>query len=274
MTQVDPVPDDALDDELAAGRMTLWEHLRELRDRLIKSIIAIAIGAVVGFVLYPHILDFLIHPYCDIPQVQKIQSGVNAAGDCALFIRSPMDGFILRMKVAGYFGLFLALPVVLWQLWAFLSPGLYEKEKRYAIPFVGSSLALFAMGAALAFWTIPKALQWLLSISGDQVEPLFEPVSYLSFVMLMMVAFGIGFEFPIVLVTLELLHVVSWQQLRSWRRYAIVIIVVIVAVITPSGDPFSLLALSIPMCLFYEGSIIVGRLIERRRERAATAATS
>jgi sec-independent protein translocase protein TatC len=266
--------DDALedDDELAAGRMTLWEHLRELRDRLIKTLIAISVGAVIGWVLYPQILDFLLDPYCHLDSAKRMQEF--AGQDCALVIRAPMDGFIIRLKIAGYFGLFVSSPFVFYQLWAFLAPGLYEREKRYAIPFVGSAVVLFLGGAALAWWTLPKAFQWLFSVSGDQIQPLLEPVSYLSFVVLMMVAFGIGFLFPIVLVTLQLVHVLSPARLRAWRRYAIVAIVVIDAVITPSGDPFTLLMLAVPMVIFYELSIIVGRIVERRRARAAEAATA
>src|SRR5207249_11607346 len=127
---------------------------------------------------------------------------------CNLYIRAPMDGFILRFKIAGYGGLFLASPIVFWQIWKFMAPGLYEKEKKYAIPFMAASVSLFALGAALAFWTTPKALNWLFSIGGDQLKPLLEPVSYLTFILLMMVAFGLGFEFPVILVALQLLHVV------------------------------------------------------------------
>ena len=248
------------------SRMTLVEHLTELRNRLVKSIIAIAIGGVAGFVFYPQIFDALIEPYCDIEHVTRV------TGECQLFIRDPLGGFKLRFMIAGYAGLFLASPVVLWQLWRFITPGLYEHEKRYAVPFVLSSVALFLTGAGLAFWTVPKAFEFLFEIGGDDLTPLLEPVAYLSFITFMMLAFGIGFEFPILLIFLQMAGVLSSRRLRSWRRYAVVLIVVLVAVITPSGDPYSLLALSVPMYVFYETSIIIGRVIERRRARAAAAA--
>jgi sec-independent protein translocase protein TatC len=254
----DGLPDDP-------SRMTLVEHLTELRNRLIKSVLAIAVGALAGFVFYPQIFDALIEPYCEIDRVTDV------TGECALYIRDPLGGFKLRFMIAGYAGLFIASPVVLWQLWRFITPGLYENEKRYAVPFVLSSVALFLTGAGLAFWTVPKAFEFLFSIGGDDLTPLLEPVAYLSFITFMMLAFGIGFEFPILLIFLQLVGVLSSRRLRSWRRYAIVLIVVLVAVITPSGDPYSLLALSVPMYVFYETSIIVGRLIERRRARAASA---
>jgi sec-independent protein translocase protein TatC len=246
--------------------MTLVEHLTELRNRLVKALLAIAVGGIAGFVFYPQIFDALINPYCDIDRVTAV------TGECALYIRDPLGGFKLRFMIAGYSGLFLASPVVLWQLWRFITPGLYENEKRYAVPFVLSSVALFLTGAGLAFWTVPKAFEFLFSIGGDDLTPLLEPVAYLSFITFMMLAFGIGFEFPVLLVFLQLVGVLSSRRLRSWRRYSIVIIVVLVAVITPSGDPYSLLALSVPMYLFYEVSIIFGRVIERRRLKAASAA--
>jgi sec-independent protein translocase protein TatC len=249
------------------SRMTLVEHLTELRNRVFKAVLAIAVGALVGFLLYPQIFDILIEPYCAIDNVPRLDSG-----ECALVMRDPLGGFKLRFMLAGYTGLFLASPVVLWQLWRFITPGLYENEKKYAVPFVLSAVVLFLTGAALAFWTIPKAFEFLFSIGGDQLTPFLEPNAYLSFITFMMVAFGVGFLFPILLVFLQLAGALTSRRLRSWRRYAIVIIVVLVAVITPSGDPVSLLALSVPMYVFYEASIIIGRVIERRRARAAAAA--
>ena len=242
--------------------MTLVEHLTELRDRLVKSLLAVAIGGIAGFVFYPQIFDALIEPYCDIEQVTRV------TGECALYIRDPLGGFKLRFMIAGYAGLFLASPVVLCQIWRFVTPGLYENEKRYAVPFVLSSVVLFLTGAGLAFWTVPKAFEFLFSIGGDQLTPFLEPNAYLSFITFMMLAFGLGFEFPVLLVFLQLVGVLSSRRLRSWRRYAVVIIVVLVAVITPSGDPYSLAALSLPMYVFYEISILLGRMIERRRARA------
>jgi sec-independent protein translocase protein TatC len=244
------------------GRMTLVEHLTELRTRLFKSVVAIAVGAVVGFVLYDRILELLISPYCDVLAARDPER------ECRLVILAPLDGFSVRVKLAGYTGLTLALPVVLWQLWRFITPGLYPNEKRYAVPFVASAFALFLLGSATAFWSVPRALQFLIGIGGEQLEPLFNPVEYLSFIVLMALAFGLGFQFPILLLFLQLVGVLSHEQLGEWRRYAIVLIFILVAIITPTGDPFTLLALAVPMCLFYEGSILAGRLIRRRRARA------
>jgi sec-independent protein translocase protein TatC len=158
--------------------------------------------------------------------------------------------------------------VLLWQLWRFVTPALYPKEKRYAIPFVFSAVLLFLLGAGLAYWSLERALSFLINISGDDVETLLRPAPYLSFVVFMMLAFGVGFEFPIVLIFLQLAGIIDYKQLAHVRRYALIGIVVLVAVITPSGDPITLAALSIPMYVFYELSIVVGWFLTRRRRKA------
>ncbi|MEL7207056.1 MAG: twin-arginine translocase subunit TatC [Actinomycetota bacterium] len=255
----DGAPPEAIDNDGQGGQMSLIEHLEELRSRLMKSILAIVAGAVVAWVFYPQLFDVFTAPLCDVVDEER----------CQLVITDPVQGLSTRLRVAGYGGIALAMPVILWQVWRFVTPGLYAREKRLAIPFVGSALVLFALGAGLAYWTLPRALEFLIDIGGD-VEPFFTPDKYIQLVTYMMLAFGIGFEFPILLVFLQMAGVLSNETLRSWRRYAIVGIVVMVAVITPSGDPISLLALSVPMYLFYEASILIGRLIDRRRRKAAS----
>jgi sec-independent protein translocase protein TatC len=237
--------------------MTIVEHLNELRSRLIKTVLAIGIGAVVMWIAYPEVLDFLLRPLEE------------ARPDTHLIATDPLQGLATRLKVAGYGGVALATPVILWQLWRFITPGLYPKERRYAIPFVASGVVLFIAGAALAYWTLPRALSFLISIGGD-IEPFYTPDKYVQLITYMMLAFGFGFEFPIVLVFLQMAGVLTPQRLASWRRYAIILIVVLVAVITPSGDPISLTVLAVPMYLFYEISILIGRFIARRRARAET----
>lgn len=256
------------DDRRHAGaterHMTIVEHLAELRSRLIKSIIAVGLGGVIAFVAYPLILEALTGPFCDY------QARQGEGGSCQLVITGPTDGLAVRMKIAGYGGIILALPVILWQVWQFVTPGLYPRERRLAIPFVLSSIVLFLVGAGLAFWTLPRALDFLLGIGGD-LQPLLTPDRYLNLVVFMVLAFGIGFLLPVLLVFLELAGVLTPERLASWRRFAIVGIVVIVAVITPSGDPYSLLILSIPMYLFYELAILIGKLARRRKAKAAAA---
>jgi sec-independent protein translocase protein TatC len=242
-----------------AGQMTLVEHLTELRNRLIKAALAIAVGAIVAWFLYPQIVDFLVAPY------DELGSSIT---DGKLLQTDPLEGFSVRLKIAGYAGIGFAMPVLLWQLWQFISPGLYKHEKRYAIPFVAASLALFVMGAGIAYWTLPKALDFLASIGGEDFAQAYTASKYFTLIVYMMLAFGAGFEFPIVLVFAQMAGIVSTDALRRFRRYAVVGIAVLVAVVTPSADPISMLALTIPMVLFYEVAIIIGRLRERKRRGA------
>jgi sec-independent protein translocase protein TatC len=245
------------------GRMTLVEHLAELRGRLIKVVLAVAIGMIVAFALYDPIFDLLIAPYQDVADPDRaLAGGALIAGD-------PLEGFTVRMRLALYGGIAIAMPVILWQLWRFVTPGLYAHEKRYAIPFLASALTLFVLGASLAYLTLPRALEFLQTIGGDNLVTGYQPGKYFQLITYMMLAFGIGFEFPIVLIFLQLVGVLSVGALRSARRYAIVGITVLVAVITPSGDPISMLMLSVPMVVFYEVSIVAGIILQRRR-RAQT----
>jgi sec-independent protein translocase protein TatC len=231
--------------------MTLAEHLAELRRRLIVSVLAFSAAGVVAFVLYPHLLHFLQSPYCRVTT------------HCQLYVTGPLDGLSLRVKLAAYGGLFLASPVLLWQLWRFVTPGLHANEKRYAVPFVACSLVLFAGGVVLAYYTFPHALSFLAHVGGPTLQQIYDPNRYLGLIVALMAVFGITFEFPVILVSLELVGVLTPARLSSWRRWAIVLIVVVAAVITPSGDPFSMLALAVPLYLFYELSILLGRLLRR-----------
>jgi len=231
--------------------MSLVEHLTELRRRVIIAVIAVSLGGLVAFLLYERILDVLIGPYEEI------------TGRTTLLVTDPLEGFTTRLKIAAFAGLVLASPVVLWQAWRFITPGLHKREKRYAIPFILSSILLFLAGATLAMLTFENALRFLVAVGGENLEAFFTPSKYLSLIVLMMVAFGVAFEFPVLLVFLQLARVLTSQRLRRWRRPALVVIVVVAALITPSQDPYSLFAMVVPMYLFYEGSILVGRLLKR-----------
>jgi sec-independent protein translocase protein TatC len=248
------------------GRMTLIEHLIELRRRIIVCAVAIGLFAVVGWFLYPWISDFLLRPYRDI--AHRSIAGGN------LIATSPVEGFAVRMKITLYVAVAFAMPVILWQIWRFVAPGLYKHERRYAWPFVVSAITLFVSGAMLAYWTLPKALDWLSAVGGDNITQAYTADKYYQLIAYMMLAFGICFEFPIVLVFLQMAGIVSNEWLRKYRRHAIVVIFVVVAVATPSNDPISLLALSLPLVVFYEVAIVVGRVRNRRKRRAADAAAS
>jgi sec-independent protein translocase protein TatC len=235
------------------GRMTVVEHLAELRTRLIISIAAVTLAAIVCYIFAPTIIRFFLEFYRDAIGRQHRN----------FIFTGPLDAFVTRLKIATYGGIVLALPVWLWELWRFITPGLEKKEKRYAIPFVLASIVLFALGGFVAMLTLPEALSFLLNAGGSNLQPLLTADRYISLVGLMIVAFGIAFEFPVLLVFLLLARIITTRQLRSWRRWAIVVIVTFAAVITPSQDPYSLFFMAVPMYIFYEASILIGRALKR-----------
>jgi len=235
------------------GRMTVFEHLGELRRRLMISIVAVAVAGTIVFIVAPEIISFLVTFY---------KNATNGSRN-ALVFTGPLDAFATRLKIATYGGIVLASPVWLFQMWRFITPGLNPNEKKYAIPFIVSSIVLFIMGGIVALLTLEPALNFLLKIGGSDLKPLLTADKYISLVSLMIVAFGLSFEFPVVLVFLLIARVLTTAQLRHWRRYAAVIIVAFAAIITPSQDPYSLFAMAIPMYIFYEGSILIGRFLKR-----------
>jgi sec-independent protein translocase protein TatC len=237
--------------------MTLLEHLAELRHRVIVSVIAVFIGAIVAYFLYDRILSFLEHPYCHVLKVNHVNQS------CALQVFDPLAKLTNRLKISFFGGIGLALPVLLWQTWRFITPGLHPNEKRYAVPFVVASVFFFAFGAFIAISTLPYALGFFQSVGGKGVGTFYALDPYIRLVTLMIVAYGIAFEFPVVLVSLQLAGAVSSQKLRKWRRGAIVGVTVFSAVFTPSSDPVSMFAMAIPMYLFYEGSIVTGRILKK-----------
>jgi sec-independent protein translocase protein TatC len=244
-----------------AADMTFFDHLAELRNRLIISIVAVVIGAAVGWTLWNWVLDVATQPYCD---AQRARDAVNASGEaaCELYITNPMELLTTRLSVAGYLGIFFASPIILWQVWRFVTPGLHRNEKKYAIPFVVSSVVLFVLGAFVAWLVFPKALSFFLNSGGD-VETLFNPTPYLKMILLMMLVSGFVFEMPLFLVFLQLAGVLKSRQLRSWRRYAVCLNFVVAAIATPSQDPYSLFAMALPMCIFYEVAILIGRVLKK-----------
>lgn len=248
--------------------MTLGEHLGELRRRVIISLVAYAAAATVAVFLYEPILTFLLRPLCNVVatahHVGPGNSLITKSGNtCNLFVTSPLDGLSLRVKIALFGGLVLASPVILFQVWRFVTPGLKASERRYAIPFVLASFTLFLAGAATAYVVLPHALGWLRSVGGPNLQAIYDPIPYLGLILLMMTIFGLTFEFPVVLISLELAHVVTPARLLKAWRWAVIIIVILAAVFTPSSDPFSMFALAIPLVFFYFISIGVGKLLGR-----------
>ena len=233
--------------------MTVVEHLSELRRRIIIAIVAVFGAAAFCYWFAPVIIRFFLEFY---------ENATDGKRDAFIFT-GPLDAFATRLKVATYGGIVLALPVWLWQLWRFITPGLARREKRYAVPFVLSSVALFAVGATVALITLPQALDFLLKVGGQEQQPLLTSDKFISLASLMIVAFGLAFEFPVVLVFLLIARILTTDQLRHFRRWAVVLVFAFAAVITPSQDPYSLFFMAVPMYVFYETSILIGRALKR-----------
>jgi len=252
--------------EERTGNMSVVDHLNELRHRIVICLWAVGAAAVVAWFLYQPFVDLIRKPYCAFVTQNPSLAGPSG---CDLIFASPIDGMLVKMKTVLFIAIGLALPVLLYQLWAFIVPGLTLREKKWSIPFVASSFMLFVLGALFAYFTLPKAFGFMLGFAGAGIVPLLSFDRYLGFVFLVTLAFGLSFLLPVLLVFLELVGVVQPETLSKYRRYAIFLIFLFAAIITPSSDPFTMLALGIPMYLFYEAAIIIGR-IAKRRSRAAS----
>jgi sec-independent protein translocase protein TatC len=257
-------------EKFSAREMPLSGHLKELRRRLVLCVIALVVASIVAVIAYQPILHFLIRPLCDVDSSAvhhgTLDTGslaLSSTGTCNLFVTSPLDGLSLRVHIAVFGGFVLASPVILFQLWRFVTPGLEAREKKYVVPFVVASFTLFVLGAATAYFTLPHALNFLKSVGGPELQAIYDPIPYLSLIVLMMTLFGLTFQFPVVLVSMELARVVTPARLLHSWRWAIILIVVVSGVFTPSSDPFSMLALALPLVLFFFMSIAIGKLFGR-----------
>lgn len=238
--------------------MSLFEHLRELRTRLFRAVVALAVGTAVGYGVFPYLLDGLIAPYCTV----LLEGGDDA---CSLIALRPLEPFSVRIRTSLVVGLFVGGPVIFYQLWRFVTPGLTARERRFTWPFVLGSQVMFGLGIGFAYLVIPQALGVLLSLGGPQIVPLLSATEYLNFFLAMCVALGLVFELPLVLISLVLVGVLDAGGLRRARPYAVVAMVTAAAVITPTTDAVTLLLVAGPMWFFYELSLGVAWIIDRRR---------
>ena len=244
--------------------MTLVEHLGELRTRLMVCIAAIGVGAIIAWFLYEPLFKFLSDGFCTF-MTQHPHLAVDPKEPCRLAYTTILEPFLTKIKVVSVTGIILALPILLWELWAFIVPGLTPKERKFSIPFVVSSVILFAFGAWFGLVTLPRALNFLLGFAGTGGVVLVMSVGkYISFVVLVIGAFGVSFEFPLLLISLMAVGVVHSAQLRHWRRYAVVGIAIFAAVITPSQDWFTMTAMMVPLLIFYEVAILIGRFLMKK----------
>lgn len=237
--------------------MTILEHLEELRARLIWIFIAVAIAAIGGWLLYDRVVTFLLEPAR--PYLQELTHG-------KLIFTSPIEAFTLRVKVAMYVGFAIAFPIVLFHLWRFISPGLRRNERKWAMWFIGVGWILFLGGAWFAWFTLPQALHYLIgpSITGANVRPFLGAKAYVDFGLIYLVAFGLGFEFPLGVIFAALIGAINSRQMSKYRRHVFMGLAVASAVLTPSVDWFTMTALTVALYILYEACIWITKLVLRR----------
>jgi sec-independent protein translocase protein TatC len=244
-------------------KLSFLDHLRELRKRIGLSLVGIVVGMIAVGWWVETIFHRLMQPVLDsLPEKQR-----------ALHYTSYIEPLMVYLKVALYGGIFVAVPWVLYQLWQFIAPGLYRREKKMIVPFLLSGTALFYTGAAFCYWLImPAAFPAMAAIANDSaLSPVLTMSEQLSLVLGMLLGFGVVFELPVVIAFLALIGVVHWTTLAKYRRLAIVVNTTIAAIITPTGDPLNLALMAIPMIIFYEIGIILARLLGKRHAQRAAA---
>jgi sec-independent protein translocase protein TatC len=232
-------------------RMTIVEHLEELRRVLIISAIAWLVATVAAFVFHGAIFAFLLHPLSTV-----LTKTNNHLTSTAIFT-SPTEGLTIPIKISAIVGVVGALPVILWQLWGFVAPGLRPVERKFVGPFIASAFLLFAAGSAFAYFVMPIGLNFLATFLGSSAVYLPDINSYLSFLMLLIIAFGVTFELPVVIVLLGMLGITSSRRLRAQRKAIWVGIILAALIVTPGADPYTPTALFIPLIIFFEASILI-----------------
>lgn len=247
------------------GTMPLLDHLRELRGRVVKSAFFILLLTIVGWFYYNEIITTLSSPVCDLRAAQS--SGDSQCG--ALYISGVLGPLNLQLKVALLTGVILGAPFWLYQIWAFIAPALTWREKRNSILFISAATPFFAMGATLAYFVLPLAIKVLFGFTPESLGNLVRFDDYLDFVLRLILIFGIAFELPVFLVSLNLIGLLRGRSiLRPWRL-AIFAITVFVAAFSPTGDPLSMAALAVPLIVLYFGAGLVSLVVDKRRDRRA-----
>ncbi|MFJ8812396.1 twin-arginine translocase subunit TatC [Amycolatopsis thermoflava] len=254
------------------GTMTLIEHIYEFRRRLGWALLAVLAGGIFGFIWFntrmgpvPSLGSIINDPYCAIPADRRLGS----TEGCYLLQTVPFEAFMIQLKVGLAGGAVLTSPLWLYQLWAFIAPGLYTKERKYALTFVGCASVLFAGGAVLAYLLIPHALQLLMGFGSDFFITGLTGDKYISFVLSLLIIFGVSFELPLLLVMLNFVGVLKYAQLKKWRRGIIFLVFVFAAFATPGSDPFSMLALAGALTVLAELAIQIARVHDKRKYRGS-----
>jgi sec-independent protein translocase protein TatC len=242
----------------ADGSMTLIEHFIELRRRLFRACLGVLAGAIAGFFVSQRILDFLQKPYCDII--------IKRVGSCQMSAGAPLDPFMTNLKIALYAGLVISAPIWLYQLWAFIAPGLHKRERKFGYAFAAVAAPLFSLGFALGYVLVSRSMHWFLGMSSN-VTYFVSLQGYLDFVLGVMLLFGAGFEFPLAVAMLNFAGVVSAKRLLSWWRVAIFLMFLFAALVTPTPDPFNMTILAVCMAALYFAAVGVAFLNDRRKAR-------
>jgi sec-independent protein translocase protein TatC len=227
-------------------RMTVLEHLEELRRVLIISLIGWTVGTIIGFAISGFVLEIVLGPVKSVLGPKPI-----------VYFTGPVDKFFLYFKVGIFTGFVLASPIILWQVWTFVAPGLHRKERRFAVGFIGSAVALFAAGIAFAFFALPIALRFLTSFGGSDIQYFPLADRYVNFVLLIIAIFGVTFELPLAMTMLGLMGIVTPSFLRRQRIKFWIGIFIGANLFTPGVDPFTPLLLAVPLIVLFEASILV-----------------
>jgi sec-independent protein translocase protein TatC len=247
------------------GRMPLMDHIRELRNRVVKIALALGAGMIVGFIFFTRIWHVIDRPLC--AATIRGQTGCNTLGVNQLALDSPLDPFYLHVKVALIAGVILSSPVWLYQLWAFVAPGLYAREKRWGYLFLATAVPLFLIGVTLAYWSLGRSMHYLLGLTPHGVANLIQVDQYMSFVMAMLLAFGLAFELPLLIVMLNLAGILTHERFRKWRRVMIFSVFLIAGMANPSPDPITMLILGGACAALVEVAEFIVWSNDRRRAR-------
>ncbi len=247
------------------GRMPLMDHIRELRNRVVKMALALAAGMVVGFVFFNPVWKVIERPLC--ATVVRGYSGCSTLGINKPTLDGPLDPFYLRIKVALIVAVIVSSPVWLYQVWAFVAPGLYAREKKWGYVFLGTAVPLFLAGVTLAYWSLGRSMHYLLGLTPGGVGNLLPVDTYMSFVMAMVLAFGIAFELPLLIVMLNLAGILTHQRFRKWRRVMIFAVFLVAGMANPSPDPITMLILGGGCAALVEVAELIVWSNDRRRAR-------
>jgi sec-independent protein translocase protein TatC len=255
------------------GTMTLRDHLYELKHRLGLAILILLVGCILGFLWFqwrigpiPSLGKLMTDPYCSLPASTRL-----TGTDCKLLQTKPFEAFMVQFKVGLAAGAVLTSPFWLYQIWAFITPGLYEKERKLTRVFVILASFLFACGAVLAYYVVPKGLAVLVSFGGDQFVTALAASEYISFVLVMLMIFGVSFELPLVITMLNRIGILPYRNLKKWRRGIIFVLFVFAAFATPGTDPVGMLALAGAMTVLFELAVQIARIHDRKKDRELAA---